>query len=260
MADEHARYERLAVGHVVGGLDEVDAARFRTHLVQCRHCRSRVAELRGIANELTATEREERAARASSGTTELAAREETEAPPRAADVAPARSWPWRVVAVALLPLLVLGGLAWAVWIRAEVDLTAAALGTSNRALRIIAEGEQLTLRPTTTATELRGVVAATADEVVVDLSGLPALGPDEAARVVLLDATGEVVVEGTVHTQTRLAEAWLFDVLRRSGTATDVSVRIERFDGTELSLVQELATAPLPSSPSELISVGDDGA
>lgn len=261
MADEHQRYERLAVGHVVGGLDEVDAARFRTHLVQCRDCRSRVAELRGIADALTATEREERAARASTGTTELAAREETEAPPRASDIAPARSWPWRVVAIGLVPLLVLGALAWAVWMRAEVDLTAAALRTTSDALGLVAEGEQLPLdvEPTTSLT---GVVAATPDEVVVLLGGLPPIGPDEYVRAVVVDGGDEVVVEGTQYPPSRLANGWMVDVLDRSDPrAVAVVVRVERLagpDGGDADVVQELARADLVSTRAapEVVEVG----
>lgn len=61
MGDEHARFEELAVGHVLGGLPAADAAAFRDHLGGCRTCRSRVAELRGIADDLAAAERDERA-------------------------------------------------------------------------------------------------------------------------------------------------------------------------------------------------------
>lgn len=58
--DGHERYEELAVGHVLGGLDASDAADFRSHLLGCRDCRLRVAELRDIAADLAAAEREER--------------------------------------------------------------------------------------------------------------------------------------------------------------------------------------------------------
>jgi hypothetical protein len=61
MADEHERYEQLAVGHVLGGLVADEDADFRGHLLGCRDCRTRVAELRGIAADLAAAERDERA-------------------------------------------------------------------------------------------------------------------------------------------------------------------------------------------------------
>ncbi len=63
MTDHHDRYEQLAVSHVLGGLDASDAAAFRSHLLGCRGCRARVAELRGIAADLEVAEREERAKR-----------------------------------------------------------------------------------------------------------------------------------------------------------------------------------------------------
>jgi anti-sigma factor RsiW len=59
--ETHERYEALAVGHVLGGLPPAAAADFRHHLTGCRDCRLRVAELRSIADDLAAAEREERA-------------------------------------------------------------------------------------------------------------------------------------------------------------------------------------------------------
>lgn len=254
MSEEHQRYERLAVGHVVGGLDEVDAARFRSHLVDCRDCRTRVAELRGIASDLLATEREERAARGG-GRTELAERveEEAEAPPRPAEVAPVRSWPWRVVAIGLLPLVLLGALAWAVWLRAETALTGAALDTANTALRVIAEGEPLALDVAAGYSGLTGIVAATGEHVVVDLSTLPEPRLNQVVRAVLVDADGEVVRTGRPYTSSDLRQAWMFDVLSRQGTeATGVAIELVQLDvdGTAADdvPVERLATATLPAA------------
>lgn len=61
MADGHGRYEELAVGHVLGGLTPEQSAAFRSHLHTCPECRSRVAELHGIADDLAAAARDERA-------------------------------------------------------------------------------------------------------------------------------------------------------------------------------------------------------
>ena len=94
--DAHQRYERMAVGHVLGGLDEVDAAAFRAHLVGCRDCRKRVNELRDIASDLATAAREERAAVRSA--IEVEKRTDQDAP-EAVEVAPARQWPWGVVLV-----------------------------------------------------------------------------------------------------------------------------------------------------------------
>jgi hypothetical protein len=49
----------LVVGHVLGDLPGTDASRFRSHLLGCRECRARVAELRGIAADLADAERDE---------------------------------------------------------------------------------------------------------------------------------------------------------------------------------------------------------
>jgi hypothetical protein len=56
----HARYEQFALSHVLGGLARADANDFRAHLRDCGHCRARVAELRGISNDLDVAAREER--------------------------------------------------------------------------------------------------------------------------------------------------------------------------------------------------------
>lgn len=84
MADEHGQFEELIVGHVLDDLSGDDAARFRSHLMGCRDCRARVAELRGIAAELADVEREELAR--ASVRTQLPRRVETDGdgpgPPR----------------------------------------------------------------------------------------------------------------------------------------------------------------------------------
>jgi hypothetical protein len=59
MIEEHGKFERLVVGHVLGDLPDADASRFRAHLLGCRECRARVAELRDIAADLAAAERDE---------------------------------------------------------------------------------------------------------------------------------------------------------------------------------------------------------
>ena len=62
--DEHRGYEEFAVRHVMGGLDERESQVFRSHLLECEHCRQRVGELRSIASELAEVERAERRERA----------------------------------------------------------------------------------------------------------------------------------------------------------------------------------------------------
>lgn len=245
MADDHLRYERLAVGHVVGGLDEVDAARFRSHLVSCRDCRTRVAELRGIASDLVATEREERAGRR--GRTEVAERVEEEAPPQARDDVPVRAWPWRVVVVGLLPLVVLGVLAWAVWIRAENNLLQATAGSQAVALSVFAEGQVL---DATFAQGVTGIVAVAGQEVAVSVGNLPTPDPDEGIGVHLLGEDGDRVVETRPLTATRLNGDRLLRVLDLPTAvgrdAETLVVTLERIAGSDVGTQLELVRAELP--------------
>ncbi len=186
----HDRFERLAVGHVLGGLDEVDRAAFRAHLLECGDCRRRVNELRDIASDLARTEREERrAAGAAAVDVETETRTDGEQP-AAMDVAPVRQWPWGIVVIGLVPLLVLGTLAWAVWQRAQTDLTAAVAESQQQVLDVLATGEPVAFE---TVEDVRGVIAADGDRVGVNLAGLGDLRPDEALVVWLLDDAGEAV-------------------------------------------------------------------
>ncbi len=169
---DHVRYERMAVGHVLGGLDEVDAAAFRAHLLGCADCRRRVNELREIASDLAATEREERRSTAA-GDVEVetrTARDDDDAP-EATEVAPLRRWPWGVVVIGLVPLLVLGTLAWAVWQRAATDLSAAVAESQQQVLEVLATGEPVQW---TSAEDLAGNVATDGETIAVNLSGLTA--------------------------------------------------------------------------------------
>lgn len=180
MSGAHQRYEEMAVGHVLGGLDAVDAAEFRSHLVGCRHCRMRVAELRGIASELAAAEREERvAARVK---TEVARREEDDEEP------PHR--PWRLPARSLTVVLLLGAfvaigvLAWNFHLR---DVNRTLLDTAvdrERVLSMLASGQLVTAE---LHDGVGGLVAVEGDEVALDLAGLPAIGNDRWLAVWFLD-------------------------------------------------------------------------
>jgi hypothetical protein len=67
-ADQHRRYEEMAVAHVLGGLDESEGRDFRAHLLECPMCRARVGELRALAHDLADVERDERRVRAARAT------------------------------------------------------------------------------------------------------------------------------------------------------------------------------------------------
>lgn len=219
----HEHYERMAVGHVLGGLDEVDSAAFRAHLLQCADCRKRVNELRGIASDLARTEREERRAAGSAAVeVETETRSEGERP-QAADVAPMRQWPWGVVVIGLVPLLILGTLAWAVWQRAQTDLTAAVATAQQQVLDVLATGEQV---PYETAESVTGMIASDGTVVGVNLAGISELRPDEALVVWLLDEAGEAVDRTRPYLPSQV-DGTLVAALERPPEAATIVVSIE---------------------------------
>lgn len=181
MAAEHERFESFAIGHVLGGLDPVDGAEFRAHLVGCRTCRAQVAELRELAADLAAAEREARAAAALK--TEVARREEPEE---------ATGWsiPTRVVtALAILGTLVIVGLGfWNFHLR---DQRGALLDASERSaatLELLASGRTV---PATYAAGTEGVVAADDERFAMTLAGVPTPSTSQAVIVWLEFRSGE---------------------------------------------------------------------
>lgn len=180
MEDAHHRYEQLAVGHVLGGLDVVDAAEFRSHLISCRHCRLRVAELRGIASDLAAAEREERvAARVQ---TEVARREEEQddRTERGGDLSS------RVLTGvgALAVLLALALLVWNFHLRDVNRTLLEATEAREQVLSMLASGEPV-------SADLRlgieGLAAVEDGEVALDLAGLPPVGAERWLAVWLVN-------------------------------------------------------------------------
>lgn len=183
MGDDHDRYDELAVGHVLGGLDASDAARFRSHLVSCRACRARVAELRSIADDLVAAEREELDLAAVR--TEVARREHDDAevvPPP-----PAQRLTIRHVTIAVVIVAVLGA-AMAVW---NLNLRAVAGGYRDAAT---ARGETLEELATGVpvvadlADGLEATVVVDGDDVAFTLVGIPPMEPDDVLVAWLVDA------------------------------------------------------------------------
>lgn len=234
MAD-HEHFERMAVGHVLGGLDEVDSAAFRAHLLDCADCRKRVNELRDIANDLARTEREERRV-ASAGVVEVETRTEQDAADAegradAAEVAPVRQWPWGVVVIGLVPLLVLGTLAWAVWQRAQTDLSAAVAESQQQVLDVLATGEPVDW---SSPEDVEGDIATDGEVVVLNLVGLPELRPDEGLVVWLLDEDGEAVSRTRPYLPSQV-DGTLVAALSQPEGATEVVVSVE-VDLAQLSL------------------------
>jgi anti-sigma-K factor RskA len=176
MTGEHERYEALAVGHVLGGLDAAAAADFRTHLLGCRDCRLRVAELRDLAADLAAAERDERAQ--AQVRTEVARRVDDEAPP----TEPASRIGVRHVTVATV-VVVLFAAAMAFWnlhLRTASSTYASVAEYRGDTLRELASGVPVA---TELATGVQGLVVVDGDQVAFTLDGLPRLADDE--RVVV---------------------------------------------------------------------------
>lgn len=162
---EHDRFDGLAVEHVLGSLSTPEDAEFRSHLLSCRDCRMRVAELRDMAAGMAAAEREERA--------QLRTKTETEQR-REAPAEPAPPW-WRrpgavTAGVAGVVVVVLGLLFWNLHLR-TVNLTARqAVAFDENVLAGLAEGE---LAQVETADGVTGLAAVTAEGVALTVAGLP---------------------------------------------------------------------------------------
>jgi anti-sigma-K factor RskA len=179
MAGEHERYEALAVGHVLGGLDAAAAADFRTHLLGCRDCRLRVAELRDLAADLAAAERDERAQ--SQVRTEVARRVDDEAPP----TEPASRIGVRHVTVATVVVVVFAAAMafWNLHLRTASSTYASVAEYRGDTLRELASGVPVT---TELATGVQGLVVVDGDQVAFTLDGLPRLADDERVVVWLI--------------------------------------------------------------------------
>ena len=189
-SEHHDRFEALAVGHVLGGLDQHDSSEFRTHLVGCRRCRTHVAELRRLADELSQVEREERQRAA----TMLEVAEETDAEE------PTRPSPWHRAgvraSVALLVLVVMVGLLfWNLHLR-RVNSILETLATSrSEVIRILSEGDPLEVEA---ADGVGAAAARSGDEIALSVHGLPASGLNELLLVWSLRPDGYALDEDIV--------------------------------------------------------------
>lgn len=185
MTDEHARYETLAVGHVLGGLAEDEAATFRRHLVSCGSCKMRVAELRDIAEDLAAAEREERAL--ASTATKVARRDDDE--DEAAEEA-RRGWQapeprlllLGAAALLLVALIAIGF--WNLHLRSNNQALIEATTAREAVLSSLGSGDVL---EADLATGIEGVVVLDGKHVAFSLSGLPTLQPGQTLMVWLLE-------------------------------------------------------------------------
>lgn len=183
MVEGHERFEELALQHVLGGLSSSHAAIFRAHLVECRDCRLRVAELRDMAAELAATEREER--RRSAVATQVAREEGTSEEPRS--WLPWSSPRWAMLAIVLASMIVVVLLFWNYHLRRVTTQYGLELEYQEVVFEVLASGEPL---PVQTREGVRGIAAIRDGNLAVDLLRLPTLSEAQVA-VWLVPSEGE---------------------------------------------------------------------
>lgn len=182
--ERHERYDGLALDHVLGGLSGRDASEFRSHLAACGECRSRVAELRGIAAELGEIERDERSrARLQ---TEVARRDESEHAP----AAPTRRLTIGHVTVAtVIVLLLAAGVAfWNLHLRTVVGAYESVVTSQSDALRELASGVLLEVD---LAEGVAGRLAAADEQLAFTLAGLDTAS-DDVVAVWVTDEDGDI--------------------------------------------------------------------
>ncbi len=176
----HARFERDALAHVLGGLGGPDSDAFRAHLRTCADCRTRVAELRGISSTLDAAAREERRRAATAVTAPPDVTADRRARP--ADGRPARALALRLVAVVVL----LGVGFWTFHLRTQADVYYGVAEERGAILRDLAAGTLLD-DPALTAVQAR--VAVTPTRVVLLLADAGPLDQGEQLVGWLLPGT-----------------------------------------------------------------------
>ncbi len=172
MAGEHGRYEEMAVGHVLGGLSPRQSADFRNHLHGCAECRSRVAELHSIADDLAAAEREERIR--APVRTELAPREQAET---SVSEGGGRIGIGHVTAAVVVVLALSAAMAfWNLHLRSTANAYLGVVEAQGEALERLASGVELA---TETQGEVLARVVTDGTAITLTLAGLEPLGADE---------------------------------------------------------------------------------
>jgi anti-sigma-K factor RskA len=180
MTDEHERFEELAVGHVLGGLEAAEAAEFRAHLLGCRDCRSRVAELRDIAADLVAAERDERAQ--AQVRTEVARRVEDDE--ELVDPRSSRIGVRHVTVASVVVILLAAAMAfWNLHLRTTSATYAQVAEHRAETLRELADGVPV---ETEVADGVTALVVVDGDEVAFSIAELPVFGSDDRVVVWLV--------------------------------------------------------------------------
>lgn len=231
MNADHKRFDELAVGHVLGGLSQEDASEFRSHLLECRHCRRRVAELRDLASNLQAVEREERAAlRVRTETTEQSA----DAPPRTGQRMVTRLGAPTALVV-ILSLVAVGLAFWNYHLRSQTA----------ELLRVTTEREQIleslaagTPADVTFSSGVTGVVVRDGRRVAWVFDGLPDLGAGE--RIVVWIGSADSLRPTAILPIDGVADGRLADA---------------KVDESATRLVVSVEPVTVPPSPSDAVLV-----
>ena len=234
MTGEHGRYEQLAVGHVLGGLPVGDAADFRTHLLGCRDCRSRVAELRGIASDLEAAERDERSRGQVQTETEVTRRlERTEA-----DASSSRLTIRHVTLATIVVVVFAMGMAfWNLHLRTTSATAVNVAVARGDTLGVLAAGQAIDVD---LADGVTGLVVTDGDRIAMALSGVEPLAVGEQLIAWFLDPPRD---------PTRLT-------LARFGQTFDngaVSATLQAHDASELVITRERGELGLHPSGDEVL-------
>lgn len=209
--DQHARFEELALAHVLGGLARDDSDDFRSHLRSCASCRARVAELRGISSTLDAAAREER-------------RRAAEEPPQRRDPAPTPQprGPGRLAVLLLVAALVAGVGFWNLHLRTSADTYRSVAEDRGAILSDLATGRLVT---TDALVPVAARVAVAGPRLAVVIADGGPLGSDE--RLV-----GWLLPLGSSP-----EEAVVLAVGPRA--TTEIAVRIERGGAREFVVTRE---------------------
>lgn len=239
----HERFEELAVGHVLGGLGSDEAATFRSHLIGCRDCRLRVAELRDIAAGLAQAEREER--RLAATKLEVARRQAAEEQERGWWARAA--WPVALTVSVVAALLSMALLFWNYYLRSNNAELLRVTQEQEKVLETLAGGQLLDAE---LAAGVRGLVAVSPSGIAIDLTGLPQAQPGEELVVWLLGTDGVVWQQSFPATRGRLPLARPVDGARWLVVSLEAKPAGERPAGRVLVRADLGSAAADPDQPS----------
>ncbi|HEX9766938.1 MAG TPA: anti-sigma factor [Nitriliruptorales bacterium] len=231
------RWDEMAVGHVLGGLDDVDRARFREHLTGCADCRARVEELRDMAFaiERVAATQDRQASPPVEPDPEVRRRRRQDA--------------WRERRAAFLTLVALAiALVGILWLLAAAGRDSELVTTARlREATLEALGSG-TPAATTMTGDVRGIVVSSEGEIAWSLTGLPDLADDERIVIWFTDVD-ETADEPSITTSLLLFGPQQVSRGRLAGSIVDDST-------DELRVTVE--TFPLPSQPTGMELVRAD--